>query len=146
MSLHSLRKVRAQAVESLMMELAQIAQAMARSEARYQVLEVEMQADVESYARESMQGLTIEALLEWQGRMDAQRAALQQVRHEIDQATVSWQRTNARLVEASQECKLLDRVAEKRQEAVRAASRRQEQSETDEAASRRASVGSISET
>lgn len=145
MSLHSLRKVRAQAVESLMMELAQIAQAMARSEARYQVIEVEMQADVESYTREAMRGLTIEALLEWQGRMDAQGAALQQVRHEIAQATTLWQRTNAQLVEANQECKLLDRVVEKRQEAVRAASRRQEQSETDEAASRRPSVGSIRE-
>ncbi len=146
MSLHSLRKVRAQAVESLMMELAQIAQAMAGSEARYQAIEIEIQTDAESYARHTMQGLTIEALLEWQGRMDAERAALQQVRHEIDQAAASWQRTKARLVEASQECKLLDRVAEKRQEAVRAAGQRQEQLATDEAASRRPSAGSTRET
>jgi flagellar export protein FliJ len=146
MSLDSLRKVRAQAVESLMMELAQISQALARSEERYQTIEAEIRADAESYARQTMQGLTIEALLEWQGRMDAQCATLQQVRHEIDHATASWQRTKVLLVEASQECKLLDRVAEKRQEAVHAAGRRQEQRATDEAARRRPSVGSVSDT
>ena len=146
MSLHSLRKVRAQTVEFLMMELAQIAQSLTRSEERYRAIDVEIQADAESYARQTTQGLTIEAMLEWQGRMDAQCATLQHVRHEIDQAAASWQQTKARLVEASQECKLLDRVAETRQEAERAASRRQEQAATDEAASRRPSIASMSET
>ena len=144
MSLDSLRKMRAQTVESLMMELAQVSQTLARNEERYPTIQATVQADTESYAQQTMQGLTIEALLEWQGRMDAQRAVLRQVRQELDHATRSWHHTKLRIVEANQECKILDRIAEKRQEAVRAAAGRQEQQATDEAASRRSSAGGMS--
>ncbi len=140
MSLESLRKLRAQTVETLMMELAQITRTLAQSEERYQDLEATMQQDVVTYDRQSVQGLTIEAWLEWQGRMDSQQAALRRVRREIDQAVEAWQRTKALLVEASQERKLLDLVADKRRDAQRADAARQEQRTTDEAASRRYST------
>lgn len=140
MSLESLRKLRAQTVETLMMELAQITRTLTQSEERSHDIETQIQKDVVIYDRQSAQGLTIEAWLEWQGRMDSQQAALHQVRREIDQAIEAWQHTKTLLVEASQESKLLDRVADKRREVQRAEAGRQEQRTTDEAASRRYSV------
>jgi flagellar FliJ protein len=140
MSLESLRKLRAQTVETLMMELAQITRTLTQSEERYRDIETQIQKDVVIYDRQSAQGLTIEAWLEWQGRMDSQQTALRQVRREIDQAIEAWQHTKTLLVEASQESKLLDRVADKRREAQRAEAGRQEQRTTDEAASRLYSV------
>ncbi len=137
MSLGALRKLRAQAVEDLMMELAQVTKALTESEARYRDMEASMHQDAATYDRQTSQGLTIEALLEWQGRMDAQQATLQRIRHEIDRAAEAWQHTKARLVEASQERKLLDLVADKRQAAQRADAARLDQRTTDEVASRR---------
>ncbi len=140
MSFESLRKLRVQTVEALMMELAQITRTLAQSEDRYQDLEVKMQQDVATYDRQFVQGLTIEAWLEWQGHMDSQQAALRRVRREIDQTVEAWQRTKALLVEASQERKLLDLVADKRRDAQRADAARQEQRTMDEVASRRHST------
>lgn len=136
MSLESLRKLRAQAVETLMMELAQITRRLSQSEERYHALEVQMQKDIESYGRQSASGLAIEAWLEWHARMDSQQAALGQARRAIDVALEAWQETKARLIEAGQERKLLDLIADKRREALRADAGRQEQRMTDEAASR----------
>ena len=144
MSLESLRKLRAQTVENLMMELAKITRTLTRSEERYRDIETQIQKDVAVYDRQSAQGLTIEAWWEWQGRIDSQQAALRRVRDEIDQAVETWQHTQALLIEASQERRLLDRVADKRREAQRAEEGRQEQRTTDEAASRRYSVGKAS--
>jgi len=140
MSFESLRKLRVQTVEALMMELAQITHTLAQREERYQDLAATMQRDVVTYDQQSVQGLTIEAWLEWQGRMDSQEAVLRRVRREIDQAVEAWQRTKARLVEASQERKLLDLVADKRRDAQRADAARQEQRTMDEVASRRHST------
>lgn len=140
MSFESLRKLRAQTVEALMMELAQITRTLAQSEERYQDLEAQIQQDMATCDRQSVQGLTIEAWLEWQGRMDSQQAVLRRVRREIGQAVEAWQHTKALLVEASQERKLLDLVADKRREAQRADAARQEQRTADEAASRRHST------
>ena len=141
MSLDALRKLRARTVETLMMELAQINSALAESEERCRDMDAQIQKDVAVYDRQAALGLTIEAWLEWQGRMDSQQAVLRQVRREIDQAAESWRRTEALLVKASQECKLLDRVADTRRDAQRADAARQEQRTTDEAASRRYSSG-----
>lgn len=136
-SLDSIRKVRAQTVESLMMELSHIAQALTRSEAQYRAMKGQIQADTEAYAEQAGRGLTIEELLQWQGKLDAQRSALQQVRAAIDHGTGLWQQTQERLVEARQECKLLERVVDQRQTAVRAVITRREQWAEDETASRR---------
>lgn len=144
MSLESLRKLRAQAVESLMMELAQVLRTLAQSEERCRDIEAQIQKDVATYDRQSSQGLTIEAWLEWQGRIDSQQTALRRVRREIDQAAEASQRTKVLLVQAGQERKLLDLVAAKRREAQRAETERQEQRTTDEAASRRYSIGKAS--
>ncbi len=137
MSLASLRKLRGQAVEALMMELGQIAQSLFRSEERYRRMKIEMSEDAETYSQQAKQGMTIEAMLEWQVRMHSQQAALRQAHLAIEQTTLSWQRTNNLLVEANQECKLLDRILEQREAARCADVARQEQRATDEAASRR---------
>ncbi|MDH5741425.1 MAG: flagellar export protein FliJ [Nitrospira sp.] len=137
MSLDSLRKLRGQTVEALMVELGHIVQCLSRSEERYRKIETEMLEDADTYSQQAQQGMTIEAMLEWQVRIHSQQASLRQAHLEIEQATLSWQRTNNLLVEANQECKLLDRILERR-EATRCADlARQEQRETDEAASRR---------
>ncbi|MBH0201299.1 MAG: flagellar export protein FliJ [Nitrospira sp.] len=136
MSLEALRKLRAQTVETLMMELAKITRTLAQCEERYQHLDAQIQQEVVTYERQSAQGLMIEAWVEWQGRMDSQQAALRRARREIDHAVEAWQQTKALLVEASLERKLLDVVADKRRDAQRADAARQEQRATDEAASR----------
>ena len=112
MSLDSIRKVHAQTVESLMMELSHIAQTLTRSEEQSRTMASHIEADAEAYDRHAKQGLTIEDMLEWQGRIEAQRAALQHVRASIERATGLWQQTQERLVAARQEGKLLERVAE----------------------------------
>ncbi|MDF0650086.1 MAG: hypothetical protein CV081_09355 [Nitrospira sp. LK265] len=140
MSLESLQKLRARAVESLMLELAQVTRSLAQSEERCRDIEAQIQKDVVIYDRQSAEGLTIEAWLEWQGRMDSQQAVLRLVRCEIDQAVEKWQRTKALLVEATKERRLLELVADKRRDAQRAEAGRQEQRTTDEGASRRYSV------
>lgn len=137
MSLESFRKLRARTVERLMMELAQITRTLDQNEERCRDIEAQIQKDVVIYDRQSAQGLTIEAWLEWQGRIDSQQAALRRVRSEIAQTVEAWQHTKALLVEASQERRLLDRVADRRRDAERAEAGRQEQRTTDEAASRR---------
>ncbi len=137
MSLDSLRKLRGQAVEALMMELGQIARSLSRSEERYRGMEIEMLEDADTYSQQAKQGMTIEAMLEWQARMHSQQAALRQAYLVIEQTTVSWQRTNNLLVEANQECKLLDRILDRRKATQCADLARQEQRATDEAASRR---------
>lgn len=142
MSLDSIRKVHAQTVESLTMELSHIAHMLTRSEEQYRSMEIQIQRDAETYAQRTRQGLTIEDLLEWQGKMDAQRIALQQVRAAIDHTTGVWQQTKERLIEARQECKILERVAERRQTTVRTAMARHEQWAADEAASRQVSARS----
>lgn len=140
MSLDSIRKVRAQTVESLMMELSHIAQSLTHSEEQYRTMEVQIQADTEAYAQQARQGLMIEELLQWQAKMDAQRSVLQQVRATIDHATGLWRQTQERLVEARQECKLLERVAEQRQTAMHAVIARREQRAEDETAGRQISM------
>ena len=120
-----------------MVELGHIVQCLSRSEERYRKIETEMLEDAGKYSQQAQQGMTIEAMLEWQVRIHSQQASLRQAHLEIEQATLSWQRTNNLLVEANQECKLLDRILEQR-EATRCADlARQEQRATDEAASRR---------
>ena len=137
MSLDSLRKLRGQAVEALMMELGHIAQSLSRSEERYRKIETEMVEDANTYSQQTQQGLTLEAMLEWQVRMYSQQTALRQAHLVIEQETLSWQRINKLLVEANQECKLLDRILEQREATQCAEVARQEQRATDEAASRR---------
>ncbi|GKS62711.1 hypothetical protein YTPLAS72_00150 [Nitrospira sp.] len=139
MSLHSLRKLREQRVETLMMELGQIAQSLSRNEARYRQVETTMQNETEQYRQQMQQGLTIESLLEWEARLGSQEAILYQVHRDIEQTAMLWNRTNSLLVEASQECKVLDRVLERREAIHRADVARQEQQAMDEAASRRCS-------
>lgn len=120
-----------------MMELAQIAQALVLHEARQRGIETEMHTDAEQYRLHTKRGLSIEELLEWQARMDSQEAALRHVRVDIEHATVAWTRTNQLLVEANQECKVLDRVLERREAMKRTDVVRHEQQVMDEAASRR---------
>ena len=120
-----------------MMELGQIAQSLSRSEERYRRMENEMLEDAETYSQQAKQGMTIEAMLEWQVRMHSKQETLRQAHLVIEQTTLSWQRTNNLLVEANQECKLLDRILEQREAAQCADVARQEQRATDEAASRR---------
>lgn len=124
------------------MELARVTQDLVRMEARCQALEDEMQADATTYRLQTHQGLAIEQVLEWQARMDSQQAALTQAHQAVGALTEAWNRTQARLVEASQERKMLDRLAERQQQAHRTKVRRREQLVLDEAAYRQhASIG-----
>jgi flagellar export protein FliJ len=75
-------------------------------------------------------------MLEWQGRLDSHQATLQQTRSAVGHLAEEWSRARARLIEATQERKVLDRFIERQQEARRADVQRREQQATDEAAGR----------
>lgn len=136
MSLESLQRWRAQNVEVLMMELAQLSQALAWNEEQCRGLESQIQADTLLYQQEAQRGMTVETLMEWQGRLESQQHALDRVRQDVEQVTLAWQQTNARLVEANQEQRLLDRIIDQRRQVQRTDMANREQRMTDEAAAR----------
>lgn len=136
MSLDSLRKLRARTEEAIVMELAQITQELIRLEQQCRILEAQIQSDVTTYHVQAEQGMAVETVMEWHGRMDSQETGLKQARGEVDELTQAWNRTQACLVEATQERKILDHLAERHREAHRAAARRREQLAMDETANR----------
>lgn len=136
MSLESLRTLRAQAEEAITMELAQITQDLVRMEQRCQALDAKIQAEAATYRLQTEQGMAIEYVLEWHGRLEAQQTALKEARHAVAALAEAWNQTQARLIEASQERKILGRLADRRQQAHVSKLRRLEQLATDEAANR----------
>lgn len=146
MSLEALQKWRAQNVEVLMMELAMLSQTLAQNEEQCRALESKIRADTVLYDQEAQRGMTVEALVEWQGRLESQQCALSRVRHDIEQVTMAWQQIQARLVEANQEHTLLDRVIEQRRQIQRVDAANREQQMTDEAAVRSYVTGRTSRT
>ena len=136
MSLDSLRRLKERAEEAVMLELARITQDLAGLEHRCDGLSARMESDAAAFRVSVEKGMPIEAVLEWQGRMDEKRAALQQSRRMIAELTDRWKQTEVRLVAATQERKVLDRLAERQQAAHRADVRRREQQATDESATR----------
>ena len=134
MSLVSLRRLKERAEEVIMMELAQITQDLARIERRCDALTGQMESDAAAFRARAEQGMPIEAMLEWQGQMDEAQAAVQHSRRAIADLTGRWTQAQARLVVATQERKVLDRLAERQQMAHRADVQRREQQATDEAA------------
>lgn len=136
MSLDALRKVRARAQEAITMELAEVTQNLMRMERQCEALEAQIQSEASAYQLQTERGLAVEAMLEWQRRLDSRRTALLQARHAIGNLTEAWAVVQARLIEATQERKVLDRFAERQREAHEAERRRGEQRATDEAAGR----------
>ena len=137
MSLDALRKLRARTEEAVMMELAQLTQELSDVEQRCETLDAKIQADASVYRLQVEQGMSVHSMLEWQGYLDSQRAALQQARGAVVRLTEAWAGVRTRLIEATQDRKVLDRLAERQREARRAGILRREQQATDEAASRR---------
>lgn len=146
MSLEALQKWRAQNMEVLMMELAQLSQTLARNEEQCRVLESQIHADTMLYHQEAQQGMTVETLVEWQGRLESQQCALHRVRQDVEQATAAWHQTKARLVEANQEHTLLERIIDQRRHAQRVDAANKEQQMTDEAGARSYARERISQT
>lgn len=136
MRLDSLLKLKVQAQEALTMELAQVTQQLVGMEQQCEVLDVQIQSDTSAYRLQTERGLVIEALWEWQGRLDVQRAALTQARSAVGHLTEVWTSAHGRLVEATQERKILERLIERQREAHDAELHRREQRATDEAAGR----------
>ena len=119
-----------------MMELARITQELQRLEQQSDVLESQMKSEAAEYQAQSERGLTIEAMLGWQSRLDARRTALRQAQETIGGLTTAWSTVQARLIEVTQDRKVIDRLAERRKETCEAESQRREQYAMDEAASR----------
>lgn len=136
MSLDSLCRLKKRTEEAIMTELARITQDLANMERRCDELAAQMDSDATEYRVHAERGMAIESVLEWQGRMDEARAAVQQSRRVIAELTDQWSQAQTRLVAATQERKVLDRLAERQQEAHRADIQRREQRVTDESAAR----------
>ncbi|MCP9471322.1 MAG: flagellar export protein FliJ [Nitrospira sp.] len=137
MSLDALRKLRAQTQEALMMELARVTQELMSLEQQCEALDARLQADVAAWRRQAAQGMTAQALLEWEWRLASQQTSLKQARGAIDRLTGLWAETQARLVAATQACKVLDRLDERRRAEGEVVTLRREQRATDEVAGRR---------
>lgn len=119
------------------MELAQITQELVHMEQHWQALAAKIQSEAATYRLQTEQGMAIEDVLEWHGRLEAQHTALKEARHAVVALTEAWNQTQTRLVEAGRECKILDRLADQQQQAHVRELRRREQRATDEAANRR---------
>jgi flagellar biosynthesis chaperone FliJ len=119
------------------MELAQVTQELIRIERETHRLAAQIQAEAATYCIQTEQGVAIEYVLEWQARMDAQQAALNELHRATDALTQSWTETQARLVAASQDRKVLERLAARRRHAQDTDTARREQHLSDEAAARR---------
>lgn len=136
MSLDALRKLHAQTVEALMMELAQMTQSLNRQEQAVRKLEAGLHSDLTVYRQQTGEGLPIEAMWEWHARMDAQHNVLNEARRDIAALTAAWHATQTRLVAASQERTVLDRFVERREQARRTEVSHREQLALDEAGQR----------
>jgi flagellar FliJ protein len=141
MSLDALRKLRARTEEAVTMELAQLTQELLHLEQRCETLDAKIQSDASVYRSQVEQGMSVHSMLEWQGYLDSQRSDLQQARGAIGRLTEAWAGVQTRLIEATQDRKVLDRLAERQWEAHKAGILRREQQATDEAASRRPVLG-----
>ena len=100
MSLDALLKLRRQNEEAITMELAQITQELIRMERETHRLSAQIQSESATYCIQTERGLAIEYVLEWQARMDAQQAALNELHRTIEGLTESWTETQVRLVAA----------------------------------------------
>ncbi|MCS6896910.1 MAG: flagellar FliJ family protein [Nitrospira sp.] len=138
MSLDALRKFRAQEREALIMELARVTQELVNMEQRCEALEVQLKADAASCLRLAQQGTMAQTLLEWEGRLVSKQVSLRQAREAIGRLTDLWLKTQARLVDAMQAGKALDRLSERRKAEHEALVMKREQRVGDETASRRA--------
>jgi flagellar export protein FliJ len=136
MSLDALRKLHAQTVDALKMELAAITQYLMEREAAVQTLDADIHGAVAVYQQQTENGLSIESVWEWHRRMDSQETALSQARRDLVTLTASWHNTQARLVAANQERTILDRFLERRKLAERIVLGRREQMALDEAGHR----------
>lgn len=144
MSLETLRKLCAQTEQSIAMELAQLTQELIATERQCTDLGALIQSDAASYCREAERGATIETVLEWHNRLDAHRHALQRGQAKAAALGEAIARAQARLIEAAQERRIVDRLIERRRSVHRADVGRREQARTDEAAHRRhTSSGSL---
>ncbi|MCP9451577.1 MAG: flagellar FliJ family protein [Nitrospira sp.] len=137
MSLEALRKFRAQERETLMMELASVSRELMSLEQRCGMLEERLRTDASFAQRQAVQGVTAPTWLEWDERLTSQWLLLKQVQEAVRRLTDVWGRTRARLIEALQEGKVLDRLADRRQAEREALKRKQEQRTADDMASRR---------
>jgi len=137
MSLDALLKLRRENEEAITMELAQMTQELIRMEGEMHRLSAQIQSEAATYCIQTEQGVAIEYVLEWQARMDAQEAALNHLHRTIEGLTQSWTETQARLVAASQDRKILERLAGRRKHAEDTDAARREQHLSDEAAARR---------
>lgn len=119
-----------------MMELARITQELSGMERRCEELTARMESGADAFRIQAEQGMAIETMLEWQGRMNEERAAVRQSWCVIADLTTRWKQAQERLVVATQERKVLDRLAERQEAAHRADIQRREQRATDDSATR----------
>lgn len=136
MSIESLRAFRAKTETTIILELASITRHLVEQESRYRTARVCNESEMARYCSMMAHGAPIEDVVEGQGRLDASEEELALVRQAIAALTDAWNSTQARLLEARQERKILDRVAEKRLQGQRADTDRREQLALDEAGHR----------
>lgn len=136
MSLDALRKVRAQEREALMMEFAAVSRELVSLEQRCGMLEERLQADTSLAQRQAGQGMTAHTWLEWDAHLASQWQLVKQVREAVQRLTDVWSKTQARLIEAMQAGKVLDRLEERRQAEHEAFLRKREQRIADDIVSR----------
>lgn len=136
MSIESLRAFRAQIETTIILELASITHKLIEEESRCRTAQVCNESEMARYRSMMDHGAPIEDVVEGQGRLDASEEELALARQAIAAITDAWNSTQARLLEARQERKILDRVADKRLQGQRAATERREQLALDEAGHR----------
>ena len=136
MKLNVLRRYRAQLEEVARMDFFRLRQELQDVEARVFLLEERMSCTTDAYLAKASGGVALDEFLVWQSMVAAETSKLAEAKQAERQLREAWNRKQDALRVAMQDCRTLDRLAERRRQQQRLVEDRVDQMELDEAARR----------
>ncbi|THJ20845.1 MAG: hypothetical protein CAF45_013495 [Nitrospira sp. CG24E] len=136
MKLNVLRRYRAQLEEVARMDFFRLRQELQDVEARVFLLEERMNRTTDAYLAKVAGGVALDEFLVWQSMVVAETSKLAEAKQAENQLREAWNRKQNALRVAMQDCRTLDRLAERRRQQQRLVQDRVDQMELDEAARR----------
>ena len=139
MKLDVLRRYRAQLEEVARMDFFRLRQELQEAETHVFLLEERMNRTTDAYSAKAAGGVALDEFLVWQSMVVAETSKLAEAKQAEGRLREAWNHKQDALRVAMQDCRTLDRLAERRRQQQRLVQDRVEQMELDEAA-RRTSV------
>jgi flagellar export protein FliJ len=136
MKLDVLRRYRAQLEEVARMDLFQLRQELQDAEVRARLLDEHMKLMTDAYLAKAGGVVALDEFLVWQSRFQAGTSLLAQARQEEVRLSEAWSQKQNKLLEAMQDRRTVDRLAERMRQQRQLVKDRIDQMEMDEAARR----------